>query len=280
MKEEEIKTLAFFATPSEMPALRCDEVQVWLGNLDQRPERIAAFLATLSYDEQERASRYRFEKDRVRFIAARGILRRLLGSFLGTAPERLSFRYSDYGKPSLSPEFSSARLRFNVSHSAARVLLAFSIGRELGVDIEEIRPNFATEGIAEKYFSAFEVNALRSLPNRVQAEAFFNCWTRKEAYIKAEGDGLSCPLDQFDVSLAPGDPASLLETRVHQRPASAWTMQSLDAGPGYKAALVCEGGDWRLGCWRWPDSGWSGPDKELEAKFSAPNYVDDFGSVA
>lgn len=244
-----------FVTPCEVPKLVCNEVQVWLGNQDRPPERIKAFLRTLSSDEQERASRFRFERDRVRFIAAHGILRRLLGILLGIAPDRVSFRYNEYGKPSLSDEFSSARLRFNVSHSGAKVLLAFSIDRELGVDIEEVRPSFAADGIAEKYFSAFEVNTLRSLPKSVQTEAFFNCWTRKEAYIKAVGEGLSCPLDKFDVTLAPGEPASLLETRVpHQRPATAWTMQSLDGGLGYKAALVVEGPDSRLNCWRWPDN--------------------------
>jgi len=251
-----IEPTGCFAAPSATPRLERNEVQVWLGNLHQGPERIEAFLRTLSHDEQERASRFRFGRDRVRFIAARGILRRLLGVYLGTASERVSFQYNEYGKPSLSGEFSSACIRFNVSHSAARVLLAFSIGREVGVDIEEVRPDLATEGIAEKYFSPFEVNALRSLPKNLRTEAFFNCWTRKEAYIKAEGNGLSRPLDEFDVSLAPGEPACLLETRVRERPASAWTLLSLDAGRGYKAALVCEGRDWRPTCWRWPDNGW------------------------
>jgi 4'-phosphopantetheinyl transferase len=228
---------------------------VWLANQDQRAERIKAFFQTLSSDEQQRALRFHFERDRVRFIAARGILRRCLGAFLETAADRVHFRYTDDGKPSLSVEFSSARLRFNISHSGSKVLLAFSIGRELGVDLEEVRPNFATEEIAQRYFSALEVETLRSLPKSVQAEAFFNCWTRKEAYIKAIGEGLSCPLDTFDVTLAPEEPARLLVTRVPGLPASRWAMQSLDAGRSYKAALVVEGHKWGLKCWRWPDSG-------------------------
>lgn len=228
---------------------------MWLGNQDQRAEQINAFFQTLSTDEQQRALRFRFERDRVRFIAAHGILRRCLGAFLETAADRVRFRYTEYGKPSLSVEFSSTGLKFNISHSGARVLLAFSIGRELGVDIEEVRPDVATSEIAERYFSALEVETLRSLPKSVQAEAFFNCWTRKEAYIKAIGDGLSCPLDKFDVTLAPEEPARLLETRVHGLPASIWAMQSLNAGRSYKAALVVEGHAWGLKCWRWPDSG-------------------------
>ena len=244
-----------FATPSPGSKLGSDEVQVWLGDQDQRAERINAFFQTLSTDEQQTALRFRFERDRVRFIAARGILRRCLGVFLETAPDRVRFRYTEYGKPSLSAEFSSARLKFNISHSGSSVLLGFSIGRELGVDIEEVRPDFATGEIAERYFSSLEVETLRSLPKSVQAEAFFNCWTRKEAYIKAIGEGLSCPLDTFDVTLAPEEPARLLDTRVPGLPASRWAMQSLDAGRCYKAALVVEGHEWELKCWRWPESG-------------------------
>jgi len=244
-----------FATPSPGPTLGSDEVQVWLANQDQRAERIKILFQTLSPDEQQRALRFYFERDRVRFIAGRGILRRCLGAFLETAADRVRFRYTEYGKPSLSVEFSSAHINFNISHSGSNVLLAFSIGRELGVDIEEIRPDFATGEIGQRYFSALEVQTLRSLPTNVQAEAFFNCWTRKEAYIKAIGEGLSCPLDKFDVTLAPGEPARLLGARVGGLAASSWAMRSLDVGPGYKAALVVEGHEWGLKCLHWPESG-------------------------
>lgn len=246
---------SYFATRSPVPELRSDEVQVWLGNQDQREERIKALFQTLSPDEQQRALRFRFERDRLHFIAAHGILRRCLGTFLDVPAKRVRFRYTEYGKPSLSAEFSSAHLKFNISHSGSRVLLAFSIDRELGVDIEKIQPDFTTDEIAQRYFSVLEVEMLRALPKTVQAEAFFNCWTRKEAYIKAIGEGLSCPLEKFDVTLAPEQPARLLETRVHGLPASMWAMQSLDVGRGYKAALVVEGHEWGLKCWRWPESG-------------------------
>jgi 4'-phosphopantetheinyl transferase len=250
-----IEHSSHFASPCQGLKLLSNEVQVCLGNQDQPAERIEAFFRTLSADEQDRARRFHFEKDRVRFIAARGILRKVLGTLLERAPDKVRFQCSEYGKPSLSDEFSSARLKFNVSHSGGKVLIAFSLGRELGVDIEEVRREFTTEEIAQRYFSAFEVETLRSLPENVRAEAFFNCWTRKEAYIKAIGEGLSCPLDKFDVTMAPGERARLLKTRVHGLPASAWAMQSLDAGRGYKAALVVEGHDWRLKCWRWPETG-------------------------
>lgn len=228
---------------------------MWLANQDQPAERTKGFFQSLSPDEQQRALRFHFERDRVRFTSGRGMLRRCLGAFLGTAADRVRFRYTEYGKPSLSVEFSSARINFNISHSGSNALLAFSIGRELGVDIEEIRPDFATWEIGQRYFSALEVQTLRSLPTSLQAEAFFNCWTRKEAYIKAIGEGLSCPLNRFDVTLAPGEPARLLETRGRGLPASAWAMRSLDVGRGYKAALVVEGHEWRLKYLNWRESG-------------------------
>jgi 4'-phosphopantetheinyl transferase len=242
----------YFAIPSPGPKLGSDEVQVWLANQDQRATQIKAFFQTLSPDEQQRAQRFHFKRDRERFIAARGILRRCLGAFLEMTADRVRFRYTEYGKPSLSAEFSSTGLKFNISHSGSSVLLGFSIGRELGVDIEEIRPDFATAEIAKRYFSALEVQTLKSLPTSVQAEAFFNCWTRKEAYIKAMGEGLSCALDKFDVTLVPGEPARLLETRGHGLRASGWAMRSLDVGRAYKAALVVEGHEWGLKCYTGP----------------------------
>ncbi|HKP10473.1 MAG TPA: 4'-phosphopantetheinyl transferase superfamily protein, partial [Blastocatellia bacterium] len=163
----------------------------------------------------------------------------------------LSFGYSEHGKPSLAGSHSGD-LRFNVSHSHELALFAFTWGRELGVDIEWIRPEVAGEQIAEQFFSRDEVATLRALPPGRQAEAFFNCWTRKEAYIKARGEGLSLPLHLFDVSLAPGEPAALLRAAMSDE-TTRWTMTALAPGAGYKAALVAEGRDWHLRRWQWPD---------------------------
>lgn len=240
-----------WAIPSDGIRVRKDEVHVWLGSQHHPAERIEAFRRTLSADERERAARFHFERDRAHFIAARGMLRQLLGSFLELSPERVRFHYGQYGKPSLSDEYKSSGLEFNISHSGGKVLLAFTIGRAVGVDVEEIRPNFATGEIAKRFFSVTEVEKLGSLPKGVQAEAFFNCWTRKEAYIKAFGEGLSCPLDKFDVTLAPGEPPRLLATRVERLPVSRWAMTNLDVGKGYCAAMVVEEDEWQLKCWRW-----------------------------
>jgi len=225
------------------------EVHVWRASLDQ-PALLADFFATLSPDEQKRAARFHFQKDREHYTAARGLLRAILSRYLKLDPADLAFGYSSYGKPYLAGEQPDG-VRFNISHSHGLALLAFARGRDLGVDVEFVRPDIAEEEIAERFFSAAEVAALRALPASRQAEGFFNCWTRKEAYIKARGEGLSLPLDQFDVSLAPGEPAALLCTRVAVNDASRWSMVKLKPGAGFKAALVVEGRDWQLRCWQW-----------------------------
>lgn len=206
-------------------------------------------LHLLSADERERAERFHFRRDRDHFIAARGLLRLLLSRYLGLPPQQLSFSYSPYGKPSLAAERDRARLRFNVSHSQGIALYAFTLEREIGVDVEYIRQDVVGESVAEHFFSAQEVASLRSLPAEVQPQAFFNCWTRKEAFIKARGEGLSFPLDQFDVSLVPGEPAALISTRNDLLEASRWSLQTLPVEEGYVAALAVEGYNWRLECW-------------------------------
>ena len=234
-------------------ALNKSEVHVWMATLDRQPSVIDRFWQALSGDEQERAARFRFLKDRLQFIFARGVLRELLGGYLKVPPGSVRFRYSDFGKPFLAEEFGSTHLQFNVSHAGAIVLLAFAIDLELGVDVEEVRADLATEALAERFFSAREVAIIRSLPETLRGEAFFNCWTQKEAFIKAIGEGLSCPLDHFDVVPPPGEPAGLLATRVQGHPASKWLLKGLDVKPGFKAAIAVENKGWELRCWQWAD---------------------------
>jgi 4'-phosphopantetheinyl transferase len=228
-----------------------DEVHVWRAKLDQPSLRIRSLLDTLAPEERKRARQFHFPKDRDNFVVARGLLRTILGRYLHLEPHQLGFRYSFYGKPFLVEEYNRSDLRFNLSHSHGLVLFAITRGRELGIDLEYIRPNLAEEEIAERFFSTYEVAILRALPAHLQAEAFFNCWTRKEAYIKAKGEGLSLPLDKFDVSLAPGEPAALLRIRGDVEDLSRWTMVELAPGVGYIGALVVERCDWRLRCWEW-----------------------------
>ena len=170
--------------------------------------RLPNLKQVLSADEHARAERFYFQKDRERFMVARGLLRTVLGRYLNQEPSQLRFCYSPYGKPALATGSGRNTLRFNVSHSHGLALYAITCGRELGVDVELIRPELPDEEIAERFFSFQEVSGLRALPPNMRLEAFFNCWTLKEAYIKARGEGLSLPLDQFDVALVPGEAAA------------------------------------------------------------------------
>jgi 4'-phosphopantetheinyl transferase len=240
--------------PAETLVLGCDEVHVWRATLDQTPSQIQGFLRNLAADERERAARFHFERDREHFVVARGMLRAILGCYLNRAPEGVSFCYGPHGKPALAGESDGDAIRFSVSHSNGVAIYAVTRGREVGIDIERIRFDLAVAEIAERFFSRREVAMLRALPTEMQRQAFFRCWTLKEAYIKARGEGLSLRLDQFDVSLAPGEPAVVLGTERDPSEASRWSLQELSLDAGYAAALAAEGPGWRLACWHWPES--------------------------
>jgi 4'-phosphopantetheinyl transferase len=227
------------------------EVHVWRASLDLDSSCVEHLQHALSADELQRAARFHFPRDRRRFTVARGVLRDILGRYLGVPPSEPGFRYSAYGKPALGAGFDAVGVRFNISHSHEMALFAVTCGREIGVDIEYLSREIRGEEIAQHFFSAHECASLRALPAAAKHEAFFNCWTRKEAYIKAHGEGLSLPLDQFDVSLAPGEPAALLATRNDPREVQRWSLQALTPGPGYVAALAVEGQGWQLACWHW-----------------------------
>jgi 4'-phosphopantetheinyl transferase len=205
----------------------------------------------LSADEQTRAERFYFPRDQQRFIIARGLLRVILSRYLGMEPGDLRFCYNPHGKPALAPECGRERLRFNLSHSHEHVVYAVTREREIGIDLEHVRVDLADRDIAARYFSPREAAALAALPPELQRLAFFNCWTRKEAYIKASGQGLLIPLHQFDVSLAPGEPAALLSTQWNPQEAGRWSLRALTPGPDYVAALAVEGHHWQLRCWHY-----------------------------
>lgn len=222
------------------------EVQVWRAHLACEESMLSRFEATLSSDERVRASRYFFQRDRNGFIATRGILRELLGRYVSRSPEKLEFNYTPQGKPSLRAEFFRRSIHFNISHSHNLALFAFAVGRNLGVDVELVRADFGGDEIAERYFAPQEVKELRLLPSSLRAKGFFLCWTRKEAYIKARGEGLHIPLDSFHVSLTPGR-----SEQLHSVDGSRWSLRSLIPEIQYVGALVGEGQGWRLRCWDW-----------------------------
>lgn len=180
-----------------------DEVHVWRASLSLKPSRRIDVERTLSADELARAKQFRFQRDRERFVASRGILRQVLGRYLNLDPSALQFSYGLKGKPELSGIGCSQKLHFNVSHSNGLSLIALTWEKEIGVDVEFIREDVAEERVAEHFFSPIEVSSLRALPRKDQTRSFFACWTRKEACLKARGEGLQGRLHDFTVSLAP-----------------------------------------------------------------------------
>ena len=232
--------------------LDSDEVHVWHVALETEDADLKALRQILSDDERARADRFCFQQDQEKFTMARGILRELLGRYLNMEPGRVQFGYGSHGRPSLADPNRSRGMSFNVSHTNALALYAFTRDREIGIDVELIRPEMATEQIAERFFAPQEVATLRALPADAQLEGFFNCWTRKEAFIKASGEGLSLPLDSFAVSLTPGERAEILNIDGEAEATTLWSLQEIRAGAGYVAALAVKGHNWRLKCWQWP----------------------------
>jgi 4'-phosphopantetheinyl transferase len=235
-----------WAPNSEHFEFEDQEIHVWRAYLDCEEIGLHRFEETLAPDEKARANRFVFRQDRNRYVAARGALRELLGRYLYRSPAEVEFDYTSKGKPSLRAVLNERSIQFNVSHSRGLALLAFALGRNLGIDVEFIRPEFPADEIAERFFSPKEVMELRALPPSLRAEGFYLCWTRKEAYIKAIGEGLHIPLESFNVSLTPGRPERLESTDSNR-----WTMRSLYPDPLYAGALVAEGQDLRLRQWGW-----------------------------
>ena len=195
----------------------------------------------LSPDEIQRADRFHFSRDRVRFVSAHAALREILAQYVNSPPQELVFVTGARGKPAPASTWKSCQIEFNLSHSGDFALLAVTWRLVLGVDIERIDPEFASEEIAERFFSASEVAILRSVPRPAQAEAFFSCWAGKEAYIKALGEGLSIPLDSFAVAFGQEVSAMLLHVDGHPDEVSRWSLYDLEAPEGFKAALLIEG---------------------------------------
>jgi 4'-phosphopantetheinyl transferase len=192
----------------------------------------------LSSDELERMAKFRFEEHRRDFLFARSRLRVVLGAYLDAAPERLRFSYSEHGKPGLASPFSQTNLQFNLSHTSGALLLAVCRGQPIGADIERVREDLDLGEIAARFFSEGERRSLMALSENVRQEAFFRCWTRKEALLKARGDGLSFPLHLFDVSLAADENQVALVTRQDPQEAERWQIVPLTVPAGYAAAVA------------------------------------------
>lgn len=235
----------------ETPVLADDEVHVWRASLDLPASELQHLHQTLAPDELHRARRFRFHKDRDRFVAARSLLRAILSRYLNADPARLRFSYGPNGKPYLADTTDGDGLSFNLSRRDGLALYAITRGREVGIDLERICDDLEPEQIAEQFFSPREVAALRMVPAHKRRETFFAYWACKEAYTKARGTGLSLSLDQFDVLPATKEPEVLLSCEKDPKEALRWVLRSLSAGSGYSAALAVQGHGWRLECWQW-----------------------------
>lgn len=228
-------------TPRSCWGLAGLDVHIWHAWLDQPTAEIADLAGGLSADEHERAGRFQFARDRERFVYARAILRILLGGYLAAEPSGLVFVYGKHGKPALAEDWRDADLQFNLAHSNGCAVYAFTRTRAIGVDLEYVRPVENMLRLATLVFSPRELAALHAAPAGMQRTAFFNGWTRKEAFVKATGDGLSMPLEHIDVSLAPGERTVLLRLEGKLMQGSAWTVRELQAPPSYSAAVAVAG---------------------------------------
>ena len=237
-----------WVTPSLQPQLSNQIIHLWRIHLQASPGLLQQLIKLLSYDEQKKAARFRFEKHQRRYTVARGMLRIILGRYLGLSPQELRFHYGPRGKPELANGLNDGNLCFNLAHSHELALYAFTQDREVGVDVEHLRPMPDAERIAARFFSASEYEQLHRLPAAQKQQGFFNGWTRKEAYIKALGDGLFYALDRFQVSLIPGEPAQLIQVEDKPSEITRWSLATLTPAENYTAALAVEGQGWTPHC--------------------------------
>ena len=234
-------------------ALASDEVHFWRANLDRSRLQLWWLYGMLSPDEQERSRRFRFERDRSRFIACRGLLRVILGRYLPVKPDSLRFLYGPNGKPGLEKEYNPGDLSFSTSRSQGLAVYGVSRRRQIGVDIEYVRGIPESDQIAADLFSSQEYAVCSGLPSTEKHKAFIRCWTLKEAYVKATGEGLVRPLREVNVSLALRPGAGVLSIRSGTRMPVLWSFQTLSPASGYIAGLAGEGCGWRLVCWQQPE---------------------------
>lgn len=242
-----------WSQPPANHTLLQNDVHVWCASLDQSAVKVKRLSRTLNAEERVRAERFYFDLDRKRFIVAHGLLRTILGYYSGIKPGQLQFRYSTQGKPSLAETSNGDNIRFNLARSHGQALFAFTLNREIGVDLESMHLILEAEGFFNHFFSNQEKVVFQTLVGHEKQETFFRYWTCKEAYTKACGEGLAQPLNRIDISLAPGKPATLLSINEDVQVTSRWSLQELKSAAGFAAALVVEGHGYQLACWKWSE---------------------------
>jgi 4'-phosphopantetheinyl transferase len=233
------------------PPLAGNEIHVWATTLSAPSETISEFAAILSSDETARAGKFKFEKHQNRFIAGRGALRKILGPYLRANPANLRFTESTNGKPVLAEDFAGTGIHFNLAHSDDLALVAVTRLGAVGVDVERIRPVNEMDHLVARFFSPRENEAFQKVAEKEKPPAFFNLWTRKEALLKATGEGITRSLSLVEVSFLPGEPARLLAIAGDASKAASWNLSELSPATGFTGALAIQARDMDVQCWRW-----------------------------
>ncbi len=249
-EEENMKSS--WNTPPTQLLLSGKDVHIWRAGLDLPIKRVQELKEKLSIDERIKSEHFRFERDRSQFIAARGILRMILGCYLGVEPSTIRFFYEKHGKPRLQNTFAKTDIQFNVSHSEGLALYSFTRGHEVGVDIEYMREISEMEQIVERFFSVRDRVFFGTLPASEKQYPFFHWWTRKEAFVKATGEGLSSPLDTFDAALAEGKSVGSLGILGEPREGKRWSTWDVTPAEEFAGAVVVEGRGLYVQFWQWP----------------------------
>lgn len=242
-----------WSPPPRCLTLPDEGVHVWLWALDLSADVAQRLLGSLAKDEIARAGRFHRETDRMRFIVGRGLLKVLLARYLNVRPGDIRFQSNRWGKPYLPPASHPSAPLFNFSHSHGLALCALSRDRMVGVDIELVRPSVAYADIAERFFSIREIEALAAQPEPMRRRAFFSCWTQKEAFVKALGQGLTIPLNRFDVSVGSPVPTSVTSEGWSFTETTRWSLRELNLGADYVGAIAVEGEIPQVQCWTWED---------------------------
>ena len=234
-----------------VPLLADNEIHVWATTLAVPPTKFDDLAATLSPEEKERAHKFKFEKHRNRYIAGRGALRKILGQYLRAEPAELRFVHLENGKPVLAGDFASAGIYFNLSHTEDLALIAVTRIGMVGVDVERVRPIREMDALVARFFSPRENEAFQKVATEVKPAAFFNLWTRKEALLKATGEGITRSLSLVEVSFLPGEPARLLAVSGDAEKAAAWSLRELTPAKGFTGAIAIEARKIEVRCGEW-----------------------------
>jgi 4'-phosphopantetheinyl transferase len=229
-----------WVTPETLPELNPGDIHVWRLSLRSPDGNFQPFTETLDASERERGSRFLFEKHRERFVVGRAHVRELLAKYVGCEPNEFEYAYDNLGKPRFKDDSLSQRIQFNFSNSADLGLLAVTLQTELGVDLEKIRPMSDMMGMAKRYFADSETEQLFRLPESQRPDAFFRCWTRKEAYLKAVGKGLTFPLRDVEVTLLADDPCMIRNINSEADDANRWSLVHIPPCVGYHGALAIQ----------------------------------------